>query len=98
MTGDDEPVHHSTVSEPADLRAALEQTAIEYLAVDEQRTVVIYQQAILMVIATTGRATAAQAFDVEFWEESPDDPSRNPEAVVEAFTDELLAATGATQP
>ena len=40
--------------------------AIEYLNVDEHRTVVIYQQANLMVLVTDGQASAAQAFDVEF--------------------------------
>lgn len=54
---------------------------------------VIYQSVILVVTAIEGRATAAETFDVEFWKEPPDDPSPDPEALVKAFIDELLAAS-----
>jgi hypothetical protein len=79
-----------------DLRAALDAAAIEYLDVDEHRTVVIYQQAILMVIATDGQASAARSFDVELWEEPAHDPNRDPEALLTSFLDDMLATTDAT--
>lgn len=50
MTDEDEPVHHCTLDEPVDIPAALEAAAIEYLDVDDQRTIVIYQHAILMAV------------------------------------------------
>ena len=96
MTGDDTPVKHYRLAEPMDLRTALAAAGIEYLDVDEQRTIVIYQQAVLMVIAIEGSATTAQAFDVEFWKEPPTDPDRKPDSVFATFIDELVAATETT--
>ena len=97
MTGGDEPVEHCTLSEPVDLRAALDAAAIEYLDVDEHRTVVIYRQAIMMVIATDGQASATRSFDVELWEEPVHDPNRGPEDLLAAFLDDLLATADATR-
>jgi hypothetical protein len=97
MTDQDEPVQHCTVDEPVDLRTALEAAAIEYLDVDEQRTIVIYQHAILMVIVTAGQATAAREFDVELWEEPPDGPPRDPDDLLTAFLEELLTTTDAVR-
>lgn len=97
MTGDDTPVEHYRLADPADLRTALATAGIEYLDVDEQRTIVIYQQAILMVIATEGSATTAQAFDVEFWKEPPTDPDREPDSLFATFIDELVTATETTR-
>jgi len=68
MTGDDTPVEHCAVDESVDLRMALAAARVEYLDVDDQRTIVIYQHAILMVTATVGEATAAREFVVELWE------------------------------
>lgn len=97
MTDDEKPVQQCTLDTAVDIPKALEAAAIEYLDVDEHRTIVIYQSAILMVTATEGRASAAQAFDVEFWEEPPDDPSPNPGALVTAFIDELLETADVTE-
>jgi hypothetical protein len=58
---------------------------------------VIYQQAILMVIATEGKASAARSFDVEQWEEPAHNPDRDPEDLLAAFLDDLLATTDATR-
>ncbi|WP_254544985.1 hypothetical protein [Halomarina pelagica] len=93
MTGAEEPVQQYSVVEPVDIRAALETAAIEHLGVDEHRTIVIYQQTILMVIATEGKATAAREFDVELWKESPNDPDYDLESLFAAFIDELIATT-----
>jgi hypothetical protein len=97
MPGEDEPMKHCTLVEPANLWTALEAAAIEYLDVDEHRTIVIYRQAILMVIATEGQATAARAFDVELWKGSPNDPDRDPDSLLATFTDELVATTETTR-
>ncbi|WP_049985488.1 MULTISPECIES: hypothetical protein [Haloferacaceae] len=97
MTGDDTPVEHYRLADPADLRTALATAGIEYLDVDEQRTIVIYQQAILMVIATEGSATTAHAFDVEFWKEPPTGPDREPDSLFATFIDELVTATETTR-
>ncbi|MFW5950248.1 MAG: hypothetical protein ACOCR6_02735 [archaeon] len=93
MTDEDEPVHHCTMDEPVDIPAALEAAAIEYLDVDDQRTIVIYQHAILMVIASEGRATETREFTVELWEEPPDGLPRDSDDLVTTFLDKLLATS-----
>lgn len=91
--GDDAPVQHCTVDARVDLERALAAAGIEYLDVDEHRTIVIYQRAILIVIATEGQTTTARAFDVELWEPPADEATRNPDDLLTAFIDELLATT-----
>ncbi|ELY73505.1 hypothetical protein [Natrinema pallidum] len=97
MPSNDEPVQHCTLAEAADLRTALEAAAIEYLDVDEYRTIVIYQQAIFMVIATEGQAMAAWEFDVELWKEPPDNTTRDLDDLLAGFIDELVATTETTR-
>ncbi|MFC4990485.1 hypothetical protein [Saliphagus infecundisoli] len=92
MTDDDETVYHRSLDTPLDLRTALESAAIEFLDVDEDRTVVIYQQSILMVTATEGSATTAQAFDVELWEPPAAGTTDDYETLLTGFVEELLAA------
>ena len=87
---EDEPARHCTVDGPANLRVALDAAAIEYLDVDDHRTIIIYQSAILMVITTEGKATAAQSFDIEFWKAPPNSPDHDPKALFEAFIEELM--------
>ncbi|QIO24187.1 hypothetical protein [Haloarcula sp. JP-L23] len=97
MTGDEESAQQCTLSEPVNLHAALETAAIEHLDVDGDRTVVIYQQAILMVTATEGQVTETREFDVELWQESPTEPDRDPDSLLAAFIDELIATTETTR-
>jgi hypothetical protein len=94
---ENEPVQHCTVDKPADLHTALDTAAIEYLDVDDHRTIVIYQSAILMVTSTDGQATAARAFDVALWEPPADDSARDPADLLTAFNDELVATTDASR-
>ncbi|MFC7157635.1 hypothetical protein ACFQPA_19595 [Halomarina halobia] len=92
MTGDEEPTQHCDVSAPIDLEGVLSRAGIEHLEVDEQRTVVIYQTAILMLIVIEGEATATQRFDVELWKEPADVPDRDPADLFSTFLDDLLTA------
>lgn len=96
MTGEDEPTQHYELAEHADLVTALDAAAIEHLEVDDHRTIVIYQSAILMVIATEGQATAARAFDVELWKAPVHDSDCDPDTLLTAFIDELLVAASIT--
>ncbi|UTF55840.1 hypothetical protein [Natronosalvus rutilus] len=93
MMGEDEPVEHCTLAESENLFEALAAAEIEHLDVDEHRTIVIYHQAILMVIVTEGQATAAQAFDVEFWKGPPNASSPDPGEFLTTFLEELIATT-----
>jgi hypothetical protein len=97
MTDDEEPVQQCTLDTAVDIPKALEAAAIEYLDVDEHRTIVIYQSAILMITATEGQATAARAFDVALWEPPVEDFDRDPVDLLTAFIDELVATTGASR-
>jgi hypothetical protein len=92
-----EPVQHCRLDAAVDILNALETVAIEYLDVDEQRTIVIYQSAILMVTATDGQASAAQVFDVALWEPPVAESHRDPTDLLTAFLDELLATTDASR-
>ena len=94
---EDEPVRHCTVDGPANIRAALDAAAIEYLDVDDHRTIIIYQSAILMVIVTEGEATAAQSFDIEFWKASPSSPDHDPDVLFAAFIEELMTIIDRTR-
>ena len=82
---------------PIDLRAALDAAAIEYLDVDDHRTIIIYQSAILMVIVTEGEATAAQSFDIEFWKAPPNSPDHDPDVLFAAFIEELMTIIDRTR-
>jgi len=90
MTSEDEPVQHCTVNEPADLRAALDDTAIEYLDVDDEKTIVIYRSAVLVLTATDGHATNATAFTVELWEPPADNFEYESDDLLTSFVDELI--------
>jgi hypothetical protein len=94
---EDEPVRHCTVDGPTNLRAALDAAAIEYLDVDDHRTIIIYQSAILMVIVTEGEATAAQSFDIEFWKAPPNSPGHDPDVLFAAFIEELMTIIDRTR-
>ena len=94
---EDEPVRHCTVDGPANLRAALDAAAIEYLDVDDHRTIIIYQSAILMVIVTEGEATAAQSFDIEFWKAPSDSPDHDPDVLFAAFIEKLMTIIDRTR-
>jgi hypothetical protein len=97
MTDEEEPVQHCTLDIAVDLPNALEAAAIEYLDVDDHRTIVIYQSAILMITTTDGQATAARAFDVALWEPPADDFVRDSVDLLTAFIDELVATTDASR-
>lgn len=93
----DEPTQHCRVDEQVNLFAALEASGIEHLEVDAKRAVVIYRTAILMCIVTEGQAIAAQNFDVELWKSPLENPTRDPDDLLTAFVDELLATTDTTR-
>ena len=93
MTDEEDPVQHCTLDTAVDIPKALEAAAIEYLNVDDHRTIVIYQSAILMVTATEGHATAARAFDAALWEPPADGVDRDPVDRLTAFIDRLVATT-----
>ncbi|WP_254547262.1 hypothetical protein [Halomarina pelagica] len=93
MTAQDDPVQHCTLPESTDLHIALAATGIEHLEVDKHRIVVIYQQAILMIIATEGQIPTAREINVELWKEPPNSPTCDPNSLLAAFVDELLAAS-----
>ncbi|MFC6616085.1 hypothetical protein ACFQAS_14300 [Halopenitus salinus] len=69
----------------------LDKTAIEYLDVDNHRTVVIYQSSILVIENVNEDSGQVEGFDVEFWKEPPDDHARTPEEFLTSFIEAIGA-------
>ncbi|MDS0223505.1 hypothetical protein NDI54_19375 [Haloarcula sp. S1AR25-5A] len=97
MTSEDEPVQHCTLHEPANLRATLDETGVEYLDVDNHKTIVIYQSAVLVLLATDGHATEATAFTVELWEPPADGIERDPDDLLAAFIERVVPQAESSQ-
>lgn len=97
MGDDEEPVQHCRLDTAVDIPTTLETAGIEYLDVDDTRTIVIYQSAILMIVATEGQASATQAFDVELWEPPVEGADRDPVDFLTTFIDDVLATTDASR-
>ena len=76
-----------------DLPATLENASIEHLGVDSQRTVVIYQRAIFIVVARQGELTAAEAVDIELWEPPADRTDHEPAELINTLVDEFITFT-----
>lgn len=89
--GSRRPEKRCTLPRETDLHAVLDETAIENLDVDEHRTVVIYQSAILILEVVDGQSTEVETFDVEFWKEPPDENARTPEEYLTSFIEEIGA-------
>ncbi|MXR43176.1 hypothetical protein GRX01_17755 [Halobaculum sp. WSA2] len=97
MADDGEPVQSCRLDTEVDIPNTLGAAGIEYLDVDDTRTIVIYQSAVLMVTATDGQASTARAFDVALWEPPVEDSDRNPVDLLTAFIDEVVAITDAAR-
>jgi len=91
---EDDVVRQYELASVIDLREALAAAAIDFLDVDNERTVVIYQSAIIMLTATDGTATATRAFDVELWEPPAEKVRHEPTELLTTLVEELLTMTG----
>lgn len=93
MLGEDPPSRHCMLTEQVDLCTALDAAAIEHLVVNTEQTFVIYGEAVLKLIVTTGTLSEARAFTVECREFSRRVSDPNPEAVLSTLCDELVDIT-----
>jgi hypothetical protein len=93
---EDDVVRQYELASAIDLREALAAAAIDFLDVDNERTIVIYQSAIIMLTATDGTATAARAFDAELWEPPAEEVGHEPAELLTTLVDELLTMTDAS--
>lgn len=84
MPPDDPSSHQWAFSTPVDLERVLDEHRIEHLPVNEQRTFVLYSDAILNLVVTDGTLSAARAGIVECWECSRQ--TVDPGAMLTAFT------------
>jgi hypothetical protein len=82
----DPPSRQWEFGAPIDLEHVLDEHRIEHLAVDEQRTFVLYSDAILNLVVTDGTLSTARAVTVECWEFSRQTVDSDPEAVLTAFS------------
>lgn len=53
----------------------------------------IYRSAILTLTVTDGQLRTARGFDVELWDPPTHEPDRDPDDLLTAFLDEVVAAT-----
>jgi len=98
MTDDSAEVsRHCVFDSVVDVLAALETTAIEYLEVDDQRAIVIYQSAIFMLTATEGEITGAETLDVEVWEPPANEIALDSTELLAALVEEVLTMTDASR-
>lgn len=93
MSTDERPSQQCALYEGADLLAALDAPMIEHLPVDEHRTFVIYDDAVLELRATEGTLTATRAFTVECVDVAHYVSDPQPERVVTALCETVVAAT-----
>lgn len=85
MPSSSRPTKHCDLVEQTDLSAVFDAIEIEHLPFKDDRTYVIYGQAVLKLIVTDGELSEARAFDIECW----DAPSDGPIPVMAAFIDEV---------
>jgi len=97
MAADENPVKHCTVDAPLDLQASLADLGVDHLSIDAGRTIVIYQSAILLLVATEGEIDAARGFDVELWEPPIESRDRRPEELLSTFLERLDATKRSRQ-
>ena len=93
---EDDVVRQYELASVIDLREVLTAAAIDFLDVDNERTIVIYQSAIIMLTATDGTATAARAFDAELWEPPAEEVGHEPAELLTILVEELLTMTDAS--
>ena len=86
MPPDDPPSRQWKFGTPIDLEKVLDEHRIEHLAVYEQRTFVLYRNAILNLVVIDGRLSIARAGIVECWAFSRRTVDPDPEAVLTTFT------------
>lgn len=94
---EDKPVQHCELAEQVNLLAALKSVAIEHLDVDTRRVIAIYQNAVLMIIATEGSITSTTAIDVELWSPPPYESNQNHNKILSMFIERLHPVSGTTE-
>ncbi|NKE38108.1 hypothetical protein GWG54_20475 [Natronococcus sp. JC468] len=84
-----------TFSTPVDLLSTLEALNIQYLDIDEIRTLVIYQTAILNLVVLDGELSAASRVELEVYEDPRQDFSlesdEKEKTVLASFLDQLVS-------
>jgi hypothetical protein len=93
MATNERPSQRCELGEAADLLTALDAPMIEHLPVDEHRTFVIYDDAVLELRATDGTLTATRAFTIECVDVAHYVTDPDPEGVVTAVCETVVAAT-----
>jgi hypothetical protein len=96
MPTDEQPSQRCELHEVADLLAALNQPLIEHLPVDEHRTFVIYDDAVLELRATEGTLAAIRAFTVECVDVAHSVSDPDPDGVITALCETVVTATDTT--
>jgi hypothetical protein len=85
VLSDDPQARQWDFGAPVDLERILDDHRIEHRPVNEQRTFVIYHDAILTLVVIDGTLSTAQAVTVECWEYSHRTVDPEPKMVLTAF-------------
>ncbi|MCD2201067.1 hypothetical protein LPA44_14355 [Halobacterium sp. KA-4] len=88
---------HCEFEQPCDLLGILDDLEIEYLDVDAERTIAIYQSAILMLIVNEGDFEAVRRLEVELQEPPVHETTAGPGELLETFLDEIGTSSALTR-
>lgn len=90
MDTDEEPPSKYQFNQPIDILTTLDTVGIEHLEVSNERTIIIYDRAIIDVEVTDGRLHTAWAIIVDVFEPPPDmNASADSLALVESLIEEI---------
>lgn len=94
MNTDEEPPSRYQFDQPIDILTMLDTLGIEHLEVSDERTIIIYDRAIIDIEVADGRLQTAQAVIVDVFEPSPDmDADADPLPLIESLIEEIATNT-----
>jgi len=88
---------HYEFEQPCNLLAVLDDLGIEYLDVDAERTIAIYQSAILMLAVSDGDFEAVSSLDIELREPPVHETIAGPDELLDTFLEEVTTASAFTR-
>ncbi|MCD2201554.1 hypothetical protein LPA44_16945 [Halobacterium sp. KA-4] len=88
---------HCEFEQPCNLLAVLDDLGIEYLDVDAERTIAIYQSAILMLAVSDGDFEAVSSLDIELREPPVHETIAGPGELLDTFLEEVTTTSAITR-
>lgn len=88
---------HCEFEQPCNLLAVLDDLGIEYLDVDAERTIAIYQSAILMLVVRNGDFEDVSSLEVEIREPPVHETTAGSDKLLDTFLEEVTTASAPTR-